>query len=252
MAKSKYEYVKQFEMEQQILPESWFVVRLDGQGFSKFTTAHKFQKPNDKRALDLMNSCASEIMLKVPDIVLAYGQSDEYSFVFSKKSKYFTRRSSVTSSQFASAYVFNWSKYFPDVPLLYAPSFDARIAIYPTDRHLRDYLCWRQADCHINNLYNTCFWELVKSGVSNKQAEIDLCKTVSSEKNELLFSKFGINYNAIDEIYRKGSVLIRKVEYFNVTTPDGSAGKRVKNSIQILHCDIIRDKFWSEHNILDL
>lgn len=36
--------------------------------------------------------------------------------------------------------------------------------LYPSDRTLRDYLSWRQVDTHINNLYNTCFWCLVKSG----------------------------------------------------------------------------------------
>lgn len=31
-------------------------------------------------------------------------------------------------------------------------------------QHVRDYFAWRQADCHINNLYNTCFWALVADG----------------------------------------------------------------------------------------
>lgn len=31
-------------------------------------------------------------------------------------------------------------------------------------QHIRDYFGWRQADCHINNLYNTCFWSLVAAG----------------------------------------------------------------------------------------
>lgn len=31
-------------------------------------------------------------------------------------------------------------------------------------QHVRDYISWRQADCHINNLYNTCFWALVGDG----------------------------------------------------------------------------------------
>jgi tRNA(His) guanylyltransferase len=30
--------------------------------------------------------------------------------------------------------------------------FDARAVLYPSDRTLRDYLSWRQADTHINNL----------------------------------------------------------------------------------------------------
>ena len=32
--------------------------------------------------------------------------------------------------------------------------------------------------------------------------------TVSADKNELLFSEFGVNYNDLPEIYRKGTVLV--------------------------------------------
>lgn len=34
---------------------------------------------------------------------------------------------------------------------------------------------------------------------------------MSADKNEILFKRFGINYNNEDEIYKKGSVLYRKV-----------------------------------------
>lgn len=35
--------------------------------------------------------------------------------------------------------------------------------------------------------------------------------TVSGDKNEILFSRFGINYNNEPEVYKKGSVLFREV-----------------------------------------
>lgn len=35
--------------------------------------------------------------------------------------------------------------------------------------------------------------------------------TFASDKNEMLFSQFGINYNNLPEIFRKGSVLIWKL-----------------------------------------
>lgn len=37
-----------------------------------------FEKPNDKKALDLMNAAAKAVMSEIPDITLAYGISDEY------------------------------------------------------------------------------------------------------------------------------------------------------------------------------
>ena len=64
---------------------------------------------------------------------------------------------------------------------------------------------------HINNLYNTCFWNLVqRGGLSTRDAQERLKGTVSSEKNEILFSQFNINYNNLPELYRKGTVLIKE------------------------------------------
>ena len=34
-AKSKYEYVRQFEQDDALLPGCWIVVRIDGKGFTK-------------------------------------------------------------------------------------------------------------------------------------------------------------------------------------------------------------------------
>jgi tRNA(His) guanylyltransferase len=35
MAKSKYEYVKSFEKDDSLLPNTWMVLRIDGRGFHK-------------------------------------------------------------------------------------------------------------------------------------------------------------------------------------------------------------------------
>lgn len=49
MAKSRYEYTKQFELDDKILQNVWIVVRIDGKNFHKFADAHNFTKPNDLR-----------------------------------------------------------------------------------------------------------------------------------------------------------------------------------------------------------
>ena len=92
------------------------------------------------------------------------------------------------------------------------PMFDARAVCYPDFKNLRDYFAWRQVDCHINNLYNTCFWNMVQvGGKSNQEAQIILKDTFSDQKNEILFSQFGINYSKIEEQFRKGTTLIRNI-----------------------------------------
>ena len=89
------------------------------------------------------------------------------------------------------------------------PIFDSRCVCYPDFQNIRDYLNWRQVDCHINNLYNTCFWGLVKQGMFKQEAEKILSKTNAAEKNELLFARLNKNYNNEDEQFKKGSTLIR-------------------------------------------
>lgn len=59
----------------------------------RFAEKHKFMKPNDNRALDLMTRSARSVMEELEDIVIAYGQSDEFSFVFKRSSSWFKRRS---------------------------------------------------------------------------------------------------------------------------------------------------------------
>lgn len=245
MAKSKFEYVKSFESDENILPNCWIVVRIDGRAFHKFTTKHNFEKPNDPRALWLMNKAASVVMEEFKDILLSYGQSDEYSFVLRKDTTLYNRRKSkimtYINSLFSSSYVFFWNEYFKDVKLKYPPAFDSRIVLYPTDENLRDYLSWRQADCHINNLYNTAFWALVlKGGLTNTEAEKRLCGTFSSDKNELLFTEFNTNYNNEPIMYRKGTILLRK----KIKSPKNGKYKLV---ILPLHEDMIQDHFWKKN-----
>lgn len=44
-----------------------------------------------------------------------------------------------------------------------------------------------------------------------KEAEKELSGTLSSDKNEILFSRFGINYNNEEDMFKKGSVVFREV-----------------------------------------
>ncbi|KAJ9354339.1 Thg1 C terminal domain-containing protein [Paecilomyces variotii] len=275
MANSKYEYVKQFEQPDALLPNAWIVVRIDGRGFHKLSDKYGFRKPNDRRALDLMNAAAVEVMKDLTDLVIAYGVSDEYSFVFHPTCQLFERRCGklVTTivSTFTAHYIFKWPTFFPDTPLEPSslPSFDGRAVLYPTTANLRDYMSWRQVDCHINNLYNTTFWTMVqKGGMTNTDAERELKGTVSSDKNEILFTRFGINYNNEPEIYKKGSVVYRQYELedpnsaeatnepkqedassalqkdISKTQQEKIRKLRRKARVVVDHVDIIKDDFW--------
>lgn len=136
MANSKFSYVKHFEHSTMLLPNTYIVVRVDGRGFTSFCDVHKFEKPNDIRGIKLISKCTKEVMQNFNEIIIAYGDSDEFSFCFKKSAKIFNRREdkilSCVLSLFSTSYVFYWSKYFPDTPLKKVPSFDARIVLYPS------------------------------------------------------------------------------------------------------------------------
>ncbi|KZT73566.1 tRNAHis guanylyltransferase [Daedalea quercina L-15889] len=280
MAGSKYEYVKKFELPDPLLMGTFLVLRIDGHAFHKLSEAHSFNKPNDERALQLMDHAARDVMNEFKDILLAFGESDEYSFLFRKSSALYNRRQAkiltTVTSLFTSSYVYNWSKYLPDQELKYPPSFDGRIVLYPSSKEVRDYFAWRQADTHINNLYNTIFWALVlQGGESTSQAHATLRGTVSSKKHEMLHSRFSINYNSLPARFRKGSILVREKVVPDKTdvqalgaegatdspdavssgTPGPTSGKpakkpKVQFTTELLHCDIIGDEFWEQRPYL--
>lgn len=222
-------------------------MRIDGKNFHKFSDVHQFEKPNDTRGLNLMNFAAACVMKEFNEIIISYGQSDEYSFVFHRSADVYNRRASKiltnVNSLFTSSYVFNWNRFFENQHLKYPPCFDGRIVLYPTVENLKDYLSWRQADVHINNLFNTCFWNLVKSGLTNQEAEERLRGTVSADKNEILFSEFGINYNNLPAMFRKGTILMTKQIKI-----EGSKSK--KKVVVPVYDDLIREKFWLDHDEL--
>lgn len=137
-----------------------------------------------------------------------------------------------------------WREFFPEKELNCPPSFDGRAVCYPSSKILRDYLAWRQVDCHINNQYNTCFWALVKSGRTKSQAQEYLKGTQTPEKNELLRKEFGIDYDALPDMFKRGSsVFHTKVSQPQKHGNDASV-EAPQTEIIVDFCNIIEQSFW--------
>ncbi|PUU74090.1 Thg1 C terminal domain-domain-containing protein [Tuber borchii] len=266
MANSKYDYVRNFENPHHLLLNTYIILRLDGRCFTKFAESHDFRKPNDPRAIHLMNASASATMRTILDIAIAFGESDEFSFLLPRECALFDRREekliTTVVSTFTGWYVFLWPQYFAggvggegEQPLLTPPCFDCRATCYPLAENVRHYFSWRQVDTHINNLNNTTFWTLVlKGGLGRQEAADELRKTSSADKNEILFSQFGINYNNEPAMYRKGSVWKERqreeeqettaVPKLKSKTQRKKEEKRARKAkIVIEHVDIIGDEF---------
>lgn len=210
-----------------------------------------------------------QVVRSFHDIILAYGQSDEYSFIFHENAMLFERRSAKlatsVATQFTAEYCMQWPQFFPSATMQLErpwPTFDGRCVCYPKRTILRDYLSWRQADCHVNNLYNTTFWSLVAHGrMTPTDAEQHLKGSLAADKNEILFTRFGINYNKEHEIYRKGTVIYRayddegglpvettaaaaKAQPASKSQVEKEKKRRQKARIAVEHADIIGDGFW--------
>lgn len=83
----------------------------------------------------------------------------------------------------------------------------------------------------------------------NRLRAIKLCSqgTFSSQKNEMLFSRFSINYNEIDLIYRRGSILLKRPQA--PQEQESESGKKKKKAlkmgpIEIVHEDMLKDEWW--------
>ncbi|KAH8983494.1 Thg1 C terminal domain-containing protein [Lactarius akahatsu] len=282
MAGSRWAYVRNFELPDTLLPNTFILLRLDGHSFHRFADDHAFVKPNDLRALELMDPRSLGSDARVPRCgSLHMGSPTSTASCFESLRSCIiddNRKSHLClCSLFTSTYVMLWPQCFPDTPLRYAPSFDARIVLYPGAQEVRDYFSWRQADTHVNNLYNTAFWALVQQGgQTTKEAHETLRGTVSSQKHEILFSRFGINYNDLPRQFRKGSTIVKdKLPIVKTDDDEGEADIKIKadsvpneNDIdeagvparekassekrraraatqqRLLHCDIIADGFW--------
>ncbi|KAJ9106296.1 hypothetical protein QFC21_001441 [Naganishia friedmannii] len=189
---------------------------------------HGFAKPNDKAALDLMDRAAKRVMEEVPDVVVGFGESDEYSKIVT-----------LIVSCFTSAYVFYWTQYMPkDRILQYPPIFDGRIVQYPSEKEVKDYFKWRAVDTHINNLYNTTFWALVlQGGQSTTQANETLSEQHNDESSETAIPTAEDARKASNPLFgHKQKKKPRPVVPF-----DGTNGEVV-----VLHVDMVRDDFWNE------
>jgi tRNA(His) guanylyltransferase len=172
-------------------------------------------------------------MERHPDIAFAFGQSDEFSFLFNKSTRLFDRRrdrllSSVVST-FTASFVLQWRQFFAGLPLAAPPSFDARAVLYSHFALVRDYASWRQADAHVNCLYNYTLCVLMRTGIDGPAATDTLRGTIARDKHDILL-RHGIDFAMLPAAHRRGIIWIR--------TEEGVVGSTD---------DLIADEFWERY-----
>lgn len=200
--------IKNFEhyAENKILDNCWIATRTDGRAFHSEVQRLKLKRPFDKRLRNAIAFASKEVISDF-GALFAYVQSDECTFLFSKEFSLFERRHEKLASLIAA----KMSACFNRLELTRnsgtVPIFDARIMVLPSKSDVIKCFQWRQRDSHRNCISSYCFWKLVESGKSGKEVQKLLEGKNDAWKNELLFQKYGINYNDTPEWERKGTML---------------------------------------------
>ena len=210
--KKKLEDMSKFEIFSNItiIPNCWFIARLDGKNFSRLTKEMNLKKPFDEDFKKSVVEAIKKVMFQT-GAVLSYFESDEISILFKKDSDFFNRRMEKINSVLSSMLTSECMKqdFFKD----FLPVFDCRLLVCPTKEDIFNVFKWRLNDSLRNCLNSYAFWNLVFSGKTKKQADKILRNMKANQKQELLFKKFGINFNDIEKWKKNGTfIFIKEIE----------------------------------------
>jgi tRNA(His) 5'-end guanylyltransferase len=197
------------------------VVRVDGRSFTRLTGA-RFDKPFDPRFHELMVGTARALLEELQG-VYAYTQSDEISVLLPRATELFDRELEKLVSIAAAIASAAFTQAFEQ-----AAQFDARVWLGVDEAAVVDYVRWRQADADRCALNGWCYWTLVKTGRSARQASAALLRQRSEAKHELLF-QHGVSFADLPAWQRRGSGLFYEAyekEGFNPKTGEVVLARR--------------------------
>lgn len=204
--KTKLEDMRQFEIfsDLKVIPNCWFIARLDGKNFSKLTEEMGLEKPFDEDFKNSVIEAVKKVMANT-GAILSYFESDEVSILFKKDSDFFNRRVEKINSVLASMLTSECMS--QDFFKGFSPTFDCRLLVCPTEEDVFNIFKWRLNDSLRNCLNSCAFWNLVFSGKTKRQAERVLNKMKANEKQELLFKEFNINFNDVEKWKKNGTFI---------------------------------------------
>lgn len=178
-----------------------FIVRIDGSSFHTFTKG--MERPFDSRFSEAMMSVAQEVFRRSAGCVLAYGQSDEISFLFHDYKKlgsqaWFSGELQKIVSITAGIASASMTRFYSQKDLAF---FDARAFVLP-ENEVANYFIWRQKDAERNSLSM-----LAQSYFSSKE----LHGKKRSDMHDMLHGK-GVNWNNEITVQKRGFCIRRTEE----------------------------------------
>jgi tRNA(His) 5'-end guanylyltransferase len=180
-----------------LLPAAWVVLRLDGHGFTGFTSS-RFKKPFDETFHVYMIETARMLLERFQGLY-AYTESDEISVLLPRDWDLFGRELEKTFSLSAGLASAAFTSACGEIV-----QFDSRAWAGARDEDVVDYFRWRQGDATRCALNAWCYWTLRNAGKSVAEATAMLHGRSVGFKNELLFGH-GVNFNDLPLWQRRGT-----------------------------------------------
>ena len=206
--KSKFEDVFRFAIPQR----TYGIVRIDGKAFHTFTRG--LERPYCPELADAMDTAAMALAQSMMGCRFAYGQSDEFSFLFSDFDKDETEMwfsgniqkiASVSASIFTAHFNQRWREVIPSKgrlgpPVIVPALFDARVFVIPNRKDVAEYFHWRQVDASRNSLNM-----LASCHFSHKELQ-----SKNSEDKHNMLHGVGVNWNNMPIPFKRGRVIRRE------------------------------------------
>lgn len=176
------------------------IIRCDGKAFHSYTKS--LNKPWDRDMRNAMTEAARALMTSIQGAKVAYVQSDEISVLATDYDSlefepWFGKNVQKTVSVSASIATQAFNAAMPHKP---TACFDARCFVLPKEE-VNNYFIWRQQDAVRNSIQG-----LGQKHFSHKQ----LHKKNTNDIQEMLFQKYGINWNDYDIWKKRGWCVVRK------------------------------------------
>jgi tRNA(His) guanylyltransferase len=212
-----------------ILPRrTYAILRIDGKAFHTYTK--KLPRPYCAELSACMDSAAIALCQSMQGVKLAYGQSDEYSFVFTdfddidtqmwfngNVQKIVSVASSIFTAHFAQASHFLQAKY--SVPT--TAMFDARVFVISSRTDVMNYFVWRQQDAIRNSLSMLAACHFSSKELHGKDR---------ISQYALLHNK-GINWDKEPTAFQRGRVIRRQFVPRDVSYVHRLTKERITNNI---------------------
>jgi tRNA(His) guanylyltransferase len=207
-------------------PRTYTIIRVDGKAFHTFTRG--LEKPYSTRLMDAMDTAASALCKQAMGCRLAYGQSDEYSFLLTDFERHETepwfgggvqKIASVSASIFTAAFgrAFGGDK---------VANFDSRVFTVPSWPEVENYFIWRQQDATRNSIQMLSSCHFSHKELMNKNTSV---------QQDMLHSK-GINWNDCAVAFKRGRVVRKMHRDREVTWTHKKTGAVTRQTIN--------ESFW--------